>query len=781
MKCVAFLQVVVVLFSLLLLLCNASARVGLSVREDVLASIQRASTPGSNPPASLSPEWHAYSSRVSAAAHASGTLDCILDALAYNFSLSLQPERAPLAAIFYALQLDSKCGAPEPPGPPQAPLLLQPITAVELEARCKVGSIFFVNATGGSDASTGTRASPFASITRALAATRIARAPGTGTACIVLREGTHSLGTTQLLTIDDSGLIITSTEGDDEAWVSGGVKLTALSWAPYDTTTLNVWVTDVPVGFVASMPGLNTQSPITRYRRAQFPDFDFETSRDWIDSGSKTIKEWIKPPVYDLPSQFFIDLKKEGLKNDSTMEGYNRFGLGYGGPCAVWRGGVRDEIGYSYWCSNNSAGGGAGQDQQYMLNGYLGYPMGMEWQPTASLLPAFNKWASIPPPESWGPLYDNLPSLGAYQSPGWFTSHMAITHIDAPSHTLNMSADGIYPAGGWQGGRNWWGTNMGKPDNQLQSGPWFVENVFEEISMGGEYWYDVVNSKLYVFYNKTGAPPSDWSLWVPQLEVFFNVSGTMSAPVTDITFAGIAYRDQRKSLLDDWLVPSGGDWALRRAGALHLEGVERVTISGSAFVRTDANAIFLAGYTRNVTIERNECVWVGMSCVGTFGYVPRNDATDGQQPWGTQILYNFFHEFGVQEMQSSGWFNGKSALTRAEGNLMFNMPRAAINLNDGLGGGNNITSNLIFNTCRQSGDHGPIVSVLDGVALGLCDGVTVDVDVGEAPFDSVAVSDALSIVIHDFVYLTYLTSPFPLPLFFPCHVNLRTLGIVSLS
>jgi hypothetical protein len=35
---------------------------------------------------------------------------------------------------------------------------------------------------------------------------------------------------------------------------------------------------------------------------------------------------------------------------------------------------------------------------------------------------------------------------------------------------------------------------------------------------------------------------------------------------------------------------------------------------------------------------------------------------------------------------------------------------AMINVNDGFGGGNNITGNSIYNTCRQSGDHGPINS-----------------------------------------------------------------------
>ena len=46
-----------------------------------------------------------------------------------------------------------------------------------------------------------------------------------------------------------------------------------------------------------------------------------------------------------------------------------------------------------------------------------------------------------------------------------------------------------------------------------------------------------------------------------------------------------------------------------------------------------------------------------------------------------------------------------------------------------------------------------LVELLDGVALGLCDGVTEDVDVGEAPFDSVAVSDAVPLGVNDEVAL----------------------------
>ena len=129
-----------------------------------------------------------------------------------------------------------------------------------------------------------------------------------------------------------------------------------------------------------------------------------------------------------------------------------------------------------------------------------------------------------------------------------------------------------------------------------------------------------------------------------------------------------------------------------------------------AFVRTDANAIFLAAYNRNATVEHCEFQWLGMSAIATFGFAAFEDGTAGTQPWGTVIAHNHAHELGLYELQSSFLFSSKAALTRVESNILYNEGRALINWNDGFGGGNNITQNLIFNSCRQSGDHGPINS-----------------------------------------------------------------------
>lgn len=52
----------------------------------------------------------------------------------------------------------------------------------------------------------------------------------------------------------------------------------------------------------------------------------------------------------------------------------------------------------------------------------------------------------------------------------------------------------------------------------------------------------------------------------------------------------------------------------------------------------------------------------------------------------------------------------RSRLAHFTNAQFFNGPRAGINANDGFGGGDEISHNLVFSTCRESGDHGPFNS-----------------------------------------------------------------------
>ena len=66
------------------------------------------------------------------------------------------------------------------------------------------------------------------------------------------------------------------------------------------------------------------------------------------------------------------------------------------------------------------------------------------------------------------------------------------------------------------------------------------------------------------------------------------------------------------------------------------------------------------------------------------------------------IQGNIVHEVGIYERQGTMWNQALSAKTRLEGNIFFNCDRAALNVNDGFGGGNQVVGNLLFNTGRAT-------------------------------------------------------------------------------
>ena len=182
------------------------------------------------------------------------------------------------------------------------------------------------------------------------------------------------------------------------------------------------------------------------------------------------------------------------------------------------------------------------------------------------------------------------------------------------------------------------------------------------------------------------------------------VVGTAAAPVRGVSFAGVGFRDTAYSYMAPHAMPSGGDWAMRRDAAVFVEGAEDFALDGCVLERLDGNAVMLSGYNRRAQVTRNEFAWIGDTAIAAWGKTTSRDATyaaaapglgedgtGGEQPWFTNVSYNYVHEIGVWEKQSSFYVQFVTQQNVIEGNVAYNGPRAGVNFNDGFGGGSRLT------------------------------------------------------------------------------------------
>ena len=78
-------------------------------------------------------------------------------------------------------------------------------------------------------------------------------------------------------------------------------------------------------------------------------------------------------------------------------------------------------------------------------------------------------------------------------------------------------------------------------------------------------------------------------------QVLVNVSGTQWAPVTNVSIDGVTFRAAAYTYMEPHGVPSAGDWALERMGAVFLEGTEFVELSNCVFERLDGHGVMISG------------------------------------------------------------------------------------------------------------------------------------------------------------------------------------------
>jgi len=295
----------------------------------------------------------------------------------------------------------------------------------------------------------------------------------------------------------------------------------------------------------------------------------------------------------------------------------------------------------------------------------------------------------------------------------WGSLHYRARGVDWDAHTIRLGA------GGWQVSQ----VHSGGASITEQS-RFYVENVFEELDAPHEWYLDSRVGVLYYY------PPEGLDLASAVVEValrkhLVEFRGCRQEPVRHIALSGFRFAHTAPTFLEPYETPSLGDWTIYRGGAVLLEGTADCAVEGCFFDAVGGNGVFLNYYNRGARIRGNIFTEAGDSAVclvgrshlrtdrnytcpfcGWFHAVgwdePSLDISDE-----CEVGNNLIHDIGVFGKQTAGVFVSLARKIDIRHNHIFNLPRAAICVNDGQWGGHRIEFNDIHDTVRETGDHGP--------------------------------------------------------------------------
>jgi hypothetical protein len=253
----------------------------------------------------------------------------------------------------------------------------------------------------------------------------------------------------------------------------------------------------------------------------------------------------------------------------------------------------------------------------------------------------------------------------------------------------------------------------------------FVENIFEELDAPGE-WF--LNSKTHVLYF---CPPAGLDLKkavveATRLRTLVEFRGDAEHPVKWITLRGLVFRQAARTVMDTREPLLRSDWAIYRGGAIFFNGAEDCTVADSFIDQVGGNAVFVNNYNRRVAIRGTEIAKAGASGIcfvgdpraarsPLFNYyqvqkLEEIDRTPGPKtdnyPADCLVANCLIHQTGRVEKQTAGVEIDLAQNITVRHCSIYDVPRAGINIGDGCWGGHVIEYCDVFDTVKETGDHG---------------------------------------------------------------------------
>jgi hypothetical protein len=269
--------------------------------------------------------------------------------------------------------------------------------------------------------------------------------------------------------------------------------------------------------------------------------------------------------------------------------------------------------------------------------------------------------------------------------------------------------------GGWQNNRPYGLSN----ENRM------VENIFEELDAPGEWYYDGNEAVLY-YLPIQNEDVRISAIEVSQLKHLVEFRGTEQEPVKNITIKNIEFTQTARTFMERYEPLLRSDWTIYRGGAIVFEGTERCKLEGCFLHNLGGNAVFFSNYNRNSCISGSHITQIGASAIcfvgdtnavrsPSFNYhnftpLEQMDHEPGPKtnnyPANCLVYDNLIHTIGLFEKQIAGVELSMCKSITVSHNSIYDVPRAGINVSEGTWGGHFIEYNDVFETVKETGDHG---------------------------------------------------------------------------
>ncbi|MGZ3889566.1 MAG: right-handed parallel beta-helix repeat-containing protein, partial [Mucilaginibacter sp.] len=197
-------------------------------------------------------------------------------------------------------------------------------------------------------------------------------------------------------------------------------------------------------------------------------------------------------------------------------------------------------------------------------------------------------------------------------------------------------------------------------------------------------------------------------------------------PVKNITISGLVLTQTTRTFMQNKEPLLRSDWTIYRGGVVMYEGAENCRLVDCKLVNVGGNAVFFSRYNRRCEVSGCQISDAGASAVCFVGdpgavrspsfeyneFVPiaKIDHTPGPKtnnyPKDCSVYNNLVFNIGLVEKQSAGVELSMCQNITVSHNTIYDVPRAGINVSEGTWGGHVIEYNDVFNTVKETGDHG---------------------------------------------------------------------------